>query len=248
MDKPDTQGYRIQLANENTLLLLANTECKQDKITEIARTISGILEWLGVPDGFTVYLWWRDDPRVLDVKEFPNRRNVNGGWAFTNSSEVFVYRAEEYDRVVIHETIHAMGWDWEMPQTPLSCWKLGKNAKVMPHLFEAWTELFAEWLYCAWHDIDWETQRKYQDYQAVQILARNKHKDWDENTNVFAYYVLKAALAPHVQFVWVHGNGATKDERNYILCTLSETELAKLRHKAMETKPERLSLRMTVRE
>ena len=245
MDKPDTQGYRIQLANENTLLLLANTECKQDKITEIARTISGILEWLGVPDGFTVYLWWRDDPRVLDVKEFPNRRNVNGGWAFTNSSEVFVYRAEEYDRVVIHETIHAMGWDWHMDESPLRCWGLQSDSTVSPHLFEAWTELYAEVLWCAWNNVAWSKQRIYQDMQALQIIVRNGDASWKENTNVFAYYILKATLAPHVEFLLVFGNGTTEAERHRVLCSLVEPELTRLRAASKSVEPKRISLRMT---
>jgi len=244
MNDSKTQGIHISLPNDRSIILFTQDEAT---IPDIAQNVAGILSWLGAPKGFRVYLWWRDDPRLLGVQEFPSRRTVNGGWAYPNSTEVFVYRSEEYDRVVIHECVHALGWDWEMPTTPLPCWNLGPNASVTPHLFEAWTELLAEWLYCAWHEIEWEIQRKHQDYQAVQILARNTHKDWDENTNVFAYYVLKAALAPHVQFVWVHGNGVTQDERNHILCTLSSPELEKLRTRASTTEPEALSLCMTVR-
>ena len=160
---------------------------------------------------------------------------------------VYIYRVEEYDRVLIHETIHAMKWDWEMPETPLPCWGLAQDAVVAPALFEAWTELYAEWLWCGWHDVPWEDQRAHQDDQAIQLLARAP-SIWNEDTNLFAYYVLKAALAPHVAFLWVFGNGATPDERQRVLCGLVEPELRRLREVAAHTTPRALSMCMTVKK
>ena len=241
MDDTKTRGFNIALSKSRTLFLLtADTSI----IPAVTKHVRGLLEWLGVPDTFKVYLWWRDDPRMLEVEDFPNRRNVNGGWAYANSDEIFIYRAEEYDRVLIHETIHAMGWDWDMPSEPLACWGLNKNSTVSPHLFEAWTELLAEWLWCAWNRKDWSRQRTHQEEQAIQILARES-AIWNENTNVFAYYVLKAALAPHVEFLWTFSNGVTKEERLRVLCSLVDPELVRLRKEARGVRPKRIPLRMT---
>jgi hypothetical protein len=46
--------------------------------------------------------------------------------------------------------------------------------------------------------LTWTKQRKWQDQQAIAILARAPQV-WAEDTNVFAYYVLKAVLAQDVQ-------------------------------------------------
>ena len=211
-------------------------------IASVAAETDALLTWLGTPRGFTVYLYWRDDPRRLEAMEWPSRRNVNGGWTVPGSRDITVYRSEEWDRVLIHETIHALEWDWDMPETPMPCWKFRQDDKLQPALFEAWTELYAEWLWCGWHNMPWSTQRAWQDAQAVQILARAKK--WSEDTNVFAYYVLKAALAQHMPFLWIHGKVVAADW-NYILCDLIEADLARLYRAAATTTPTNISLRMT---
>ena len=98
-----------------------------------------ILRWLGAATGFKIYLWYRDDPRQLRVNQWPTKTQVNGGWTTVGTPNIVIYRKEEWERVLIHELIHAMHWDWKVDSTPKSCWKLKKTDKLNPHLFEAWT-------------------------------------------------------------------------------------------------------------
>jgi hypothetical protein len=238
IDADTTQSHAIDLTGGGILVLFTQESAT---IATIAKEVNDLLVWLGTPRGFTVFLWWRDDPRILSAEEWPSKRSVNGGWTIPDTNSINVYRREEYDRVLIHEVIHGMGWDWKMPEKPLPCWGLGQG-QTMPHLFEAWTELYAEWLWCGWHNVSWKSQRKWQDYQATQILARQKHT-WQENTNVFAYYILKAALAPHIEFLWVFANGITEEERYTVLCRLTGPELARLRNTSVTA--EAMSLRMS---
>ena len=238
----------VELSLENnTYLRLCLKSQDSPKIQEIAGECNAILQWLGVPPGFRVYLWWIDWPRRIQKEEWPSRVSVNGGWAMKGNPEVFVYRIEEWQRVLIHETIHALEWDWQMPTKPLACWGLGEHAEVSPHLFEAWTELYAEWLFCGWFNIAWAKQRAWQDEQALQILARHRNNaDWKENTNIFAYYVLKACLAPHIAFVWSFGNGQNEEERSNVLCSLVQPRLKMLREHAKSVKPREICMCMTV--
>jgi len=57
---------------------------------------------------------------------------------------------------------------------------------------------------------------------------------------------LKAALAPHFEFLWVFGQGKTDDEKRYVMCGLVTPELDRLRRIAKETTPQDMSLRMSV--
>lgn len=214
--------------------------------TAIPQEAIRLLTWLGAPAGFQVYLFWREDPRTANAKEPLNANNVNGGFAVPGISKVYVYRSEEWDRVLLHECIHALGWDW--PEFPIQpCWKLHPSSKLMPTLFEAWTELFAEWLWCLWHSSPsdttgktWKQQRTWQDQQAVQVLARHKGV-WKETTNVFAYYVLKAALAPHINLLLLLGSEVNQLE----ICELAGKELNNLRYRAKHEVPHDMRLRMT---
>jgi hypothetical protein len=236
-----TQAVAVDLTSGTRLLFVTQD---QSVLPSIAAEANALFQWLGVPRGFTLILFWRDDPRIIKADEWPSRGNVNGGYAFSNSNEIVVYRQEEWDRVLIHEAIHALGWDWQIPIKPMPCWGLGEKAILAPHLFEAWTELYAEWLWCGWHSLTWENQMEWQEKQAIQILARAP-TPWKENTNIFAYYVLKAALAPHIGFLWTLQGGPNNVEQHYILCSLVGPKLAELQGKAKITRPTQISMRMT---
>lgn len=211
-------------------------------VQPIVETVERLLLWLGVKDGFSVNLWMCDTPRRIAATEWPDRTTVNGGWAMPGSNEIFVYREEEFERVILHECIHALGWDWPMGPTPPSCW--GVKGTLAPHLFEAWTECYAEWLFCAWHNIPWEDQMKWQQMQALQLLKRAPAV-WNEDTNVFAYYIVKAALAPHIAFLLPFQTGKTEDEKMFVLCGLVSEAIASMRIRARTTEPKAISLRMS---
>lgn len=160
-----------------------------------------ILRFLGAPTGFCVN-WWRIPlDRKLKPVQFPTRAEVNGGWARHNVPEVFIFRLEEWDRVLIHECIHAFNWDVLLNTSVKSCLNNSLGGEINEALFEAATELNAEWLWCVIHspstDIKgatWDSQTNWQQKQAFAILARYDNI-WKEDTSVFAYYVLKAVLA-----------------------------------------------------
>ncbi len=221
-------------------VLFFGSQAEQQHIVE---ECGKLWAWLGVQRPFTLVLWWRDDPRRISATEWPSKSTVNGGWTHQNGSTIYVYRQEEWDRVFLHEMIHALGWDWEMPEKPLACWGLPTGSNTVPALFEAWTELYAEWLWSAWHGVPWEKQRAWQDAQARQILARVRGP-WKENTSVYAYYVLKAALAPYMDQLLLYGNGTAK-EREAVLCRLAQPTLVALAAQARREQPHALSLRMT---
>lgn len=199
--------------------MLVWLDCDPDIVARDVDLCFRILAFLGAEPGFCVN-WWRIPfDRNAKPNLFPTRAEVNGGWARTGVPEVFIYRLEEWDRVLIHECIHALGWDVS-PGLPLKhCLEktLG-GGKLMDALFEAATELNAEWLWCIVHapvdDKDgstWVKQKQWQQKQAFAVLARSEAV-WNEDTSVFAYYVLKAVLGLEMEsflIQWLSGSVET---------------------------------------
>lgn len=232
---------------KHRLLLIVPADTLDTQVQrKIAEELGRLLGVLHPPRSFTTILWWRDDPRHLGADAWPTRREINGGWTVAGSSVICVYRAEEWTRVVLHEMIHALEWDWHMPYTaPLPCWGLPAGSHMMPAFFEAWTELLAEWIWCGFYGVDWRHQRAWQDMQARQILARHQEgMPWVENTSVFAYYVLKAALAPYMPTLWFQVGQPTE----VVLCEWTAEPLRRIREAGRQTSPVAFSLRMTVPE
>lgn len=247
MQRSDIQSIAYDLKKGHTLILTSHLPVYQNNA--VAEELDRILMWLEPDRPFQVFLWLRDDPRSVKANEWPSRRSINGGWTIPGSSAICVYREEEWERVVLHEMIHALEWDWKMPTQPDACWSVHSGIYT-PALFEAWTELLAEWFWCAWKSVSWPTQRKWQEFQALQILARHYRTNslWKENTSVFSYYILKTTLAPHMPFLWIHYNGDTEDERKKFLCKIVPSELHRLEKLAEKVIPTEISLCMTIKK
>ena len=199
--RPDTECICYSDDQYKMLIWLHHGE-SPDAIRKEVLWCFRVLRFLGAPVGVCVN-WWRiPSDRNVAPNAFPTRAEVNGGWARRGLPEVFIFREEEWDRVLIHECVHALAWDVEIGDGVKSCLEqsLG-NGNVMEALFEAATELNAEWMWCIIHSPEddysgatWLKQLTWQQNQAYVILARS-NKVWDEDTSVFAYYVLKAVLA-----------------------------------------------------
>jgi hypothetical protein len=138
----------------------------------------------------------------------PGRDHINGGWATPGVPEVHVYRREEAHKVMIHECIHALGLDvaGSLVTPVLHQFEAAFGRRLWPHLGEAYTEFFAEFLWSIASSTSLETARVTWNYQltcsekqAAQVWTRIHDATKDEDTNVFAYYVLKWVLMQHAE-------------------------------------------------
>ena len=107
--------------------------------------------------------------------------------------------------MMLHEMIHALGLDvpTEAIQAPLASLEVDLGRRLWPHLGEAFTELYAEWLWCVATGRPWAEQLACSQRQAAAIWARIRSSTQDEDTNVFAYYILKWVLMNHAAAVFV---------------------------------------------
>lgn len=185
-------GHTIHVVSDRT----------HDELTADLTLGLRILNWLSRRP--VVWYWW-DQPwaRELPAGVDPGRDHVNGGWAVPGILEVHVYRREEAHKVMIHEAIHALGLD--VPHVAVEPVRQTLEAefgrRLWPHLGEAFTELYAEWLWTvprasSLHKVRdlWTTQMRCSEDQAAIVWARIRDSVVDEDTNVFAYYVLKWVL------------------------------------------------------
>ena len=162
-----------------------------------------LLAWMtrGPP---VVWYWW-DQPwvRVVPAGEDPGRDHVNGGWAVPGVREVHTYRREEAHKVMLHEAVHALLLD--VPQSAVEPvrrrFEAAFGRSLWPHFGEAYTELFAEWLWSIAGARSlggarqrWAAQVACASRQAASVWARIRDSRADEDTNVFAYYVMKWVL------------------------------------------------------
>jgi hypothetical protein len=181
------------------------------------------MTWMRAPaDGPALTWFWWDQPwaRRMPARAVPLRDHLNGGWAVPGVPEVHVYRREEAHKVLLHESIHALRLDVpaEMLDPVRTAFEseLG-GRRLWPHIGEAYTELLAEWLWAiagarslADARRRWRLQRECARTQAGIVWSRIRELPpaAAEDTNVFAYYVLKYVLMLHEENVLVSPVGS----------------------------------------
>lgn len=171
-----------------------------------------ILKWMSRRRAITWFWWDHDRPRILPPFTAPAQKHLNGGWTSLDHSgppEVHVYRREEAHKVLIHECIHALGLDVPadalLESQRVAIERTLGGYRLYPHFGEAYTEFYAEFLWAAVSKTPlkaWSAQLACSEGQAKEVWARvSLTAPKEENTSVFAYYVMKWVLMQHVDHV-----------------------------------------------
>jgi len=205
-----------------------------------------------------VWYWWDQPwPRSLPGGVDPGRDHVNGGWAIPGVREVHVYRREEAHKVLLHETVHALGLD--VPHSAVEPvrqrFEAALGRRLWPHFGEAYTELFAEWLWSiasARSLLDarrrWTAQVACASRQAAAVWARVRDSREPEDTNIFAYYVMKWVLLrnpEHLAVALLSPTHAVGSWWNWWLESRASLEMAANRATATGSEDATLSMGMT---
>jgi len=227
--------------------------------------VNRIFLWLFIAEKFacrtcssemTIFLYMTDHIKLLPPKGHSIDK-INANTAFTtpcsHSTDIHLFRQEEWFKVFIHETFHNLGLDFStMSQTKvephiLTMFPLNiPDIRIFESYCEVWAELMNIMFSVYWHsknkgDINkildkmedlMQLERTFSMFQCTKVLHNygltysdiyqtSTHKanlgklgNYKEETNAFAYYVLKPILFFHLnEFIeWsIKHNGMTMD-------------------------------------
>lgn len=155
----------------------------------------------------TLYLL--DNLRRLDGDSILDKQEVNGGACRSTDTmaKITLWRKEEILKVMIHELIHGLGYDYKQDTPPIVQHYQQKYSIRSPKMntFEAYTEIHAElihsYLLATWMEgptfdmfqANVGIEREFSRIQASKVLSLPT-LDMNRETNVCAYYVIKTEL------------------------------------------------------
>ena len=210
---------------------------------DIDKCVKQINTWLQVASLYakrgcsktvTVYLYLTDLKKMLPKKDGFILDVENANTAFTTScqpsTEIILYRREEWFKVFIHESFHNLGLDFTDQNVKK---KLQAIFPVQSEfkLYETYTEMWAELMNIIFINVergftqslmqsltqDIQTEQKFSLFQTAKILDhfgmtysdifhKENHKKYKENTEVFCYFILKTLLLYNCNdFIeWLH--------------------------------------------
>lgn len=152
-----------------------------------------------------------------------NENNVNTGFTIPCSSDIVIYRQEEWYKVLIHELIHNVQLDFTGMHNNSNIKNKIKeivNVRSDILIFEAYTEFWADFINCCIYSFNISKHSKYKFdvillntlkfeccFKSLQMLKvlehynmdyialiNGKYKNYTETTNVLCYYLFSTML------------------------------------------------------
>lgn len=194
------------------------------------------LRWApaGCRASITVYIYWTPLKKRLPTVRGQPLTEINANTAFTMScsSEILLFRSEEWFKVLIHESMHCFGLDFSEKADAKVERYVASTLYALPstttvHLYEAYAETWARLLNAAFVSINtgdsltrllsvevrhsgvvMANVLRHQGYTYDDLFDKAVMRSYKERTNAFAYYVLTYVLmSDYKAFVeWCRGN------------------------------------------
>lgn len=144
------------------------------------------------------------------AKEHVCETHINGGFTNPFGNDIYVFREEEYTKVMIHEIlhhsreIHNNGFVERQLNELKREFNIAKDTVLIPN--EAVVEFWATIANCVYMSIEYNqhfkkllnTELGFSMYQSRKILEKQGNTPWYEKTNSYCYVIFKTILLKNI--------------------------------------------------
>lgn len=132
--------------------------------------------------------------------------NINGGFTYFNSNNIYIIRKEDYEKVILHELlhhseIHFEGWSNDNIKQVKNICRIADKQFLLPNeaIIETYAVIFNVIFYCIEHNMSFTSlkkmfaeDKKHNIAIAKKILTKQGNTEWYEKTHSYCYIVLRA--------------------------------------------------------
>ena len=158
-----------------------------------------------------IYIIFTPFKRFYDIDKNIGPDHINGGFTTVNENKIFVFRNEEYAKVMIHEIVHhckAIHSDIFHGHNIMAlkqAFNISEKTVLIPN--EAIVELWATIFYC--HMLSYEyyipvhkllgIELNFGISQSQKMIEKQNGKKWVETSNAFCYVIFKTILLANLK-------------------------------------------------
>lgn len=205
--------YHIYLNNININLYVYSTK-KLDtfnyiKLLKVYKRISIIYKYYNLNKNINIHLSFWNKPRTFPKNDFFRSKNINGGFTDFLSNDIYIFRKDEYPKVILHEFIHHIDI-LNMSIINISTYNKKKiknffniheNCNFIPveAIIEFWCHIYNTIFISIEYNIPFKLlfnkELNFTLFQYNKIMNNYKFiNKWYEETNVFSYFIIKLIL------------------------------------------------------
>jgi hypothetical protein len=180
-----------------------------DIITTVIKRIYTLVKIYSITYPLRIWFIPIKSKRRFPVKgEIVDSKHINGGYTYLHNHNIFVYRYEDFEKVILHEVLHnsilQIPWADKNISELRELFKINNKSSFQP------TEAFIEFWAIYYHVrfIAYETGKSFSNllekeilwnlYLTRKLLKYQKkyfeEKGWYEYTNSFSYIIIKTIL------------------------------------------------------
>lgn len=157
--------------------------------------------------------------------------NINGGFTYFNSNNIYIIRKEDYEKVILHELLHHSDIHFErwsnnnINQIKNIC-GISDKQFLLPNeaIIETYAVIFNVIFYCIEHNMPFSSLKKMlaEDKEhniaiAKKILTKHGNTKWYEKTHSYCYIVLRAIFYIYFkEFVQIYRYNNDDDITSFI--------------------------------
>ena len=230
------KGYRIKYKNITFYILtkkVITPKMRQHLYNSIYRVflIKKLFD-IKSYQGFNYYILLNPLKRKLPNKKNENVAaiNINGGFTYINSNNIYIVRKEDYEKVIIHELLHHNNFihydNWNISNIKIlkTIFRIEKTQIFIPN--EAIVETFAiilnVILFSIENNISFKKilikDRKHNLIIAKKIIDKQENNLWSEKTHSYCYIVIRAVFYLYFkEFVKIYKGNNDNDITNFII-------------------------------
>jgi hypothetical protein len=159
-----------------------------------------------------IHLLLTSAKKMMDENCVMGPRHINSGFTFINKNEIFIFRKEEFAKVIIHELIHHdknIHSDYIKPENKqrlLAHFNINPQTEFI--LNEAIVELWATVIHLSLISKEYKLSFKellsaeinyslFKSRQILKIQQKKVNKEWFDKCNIFNYIIIKTILFFH---------------------------------------------------
>jgi hypothetical protein len=206
-----TSIYNYKYQNLITKVYYRNNKDKINipKIQRVIKRAFQVVNNLNNHKFFTIHLILSKAKKEFVFDRIITSSNVNSGFTYANGNEIFIFREEEYPKVIIHELLH------HQKMIDNQEFKTENKLRLMKHfninnqtililnetIIELWALILHLYLISNEYNLSfkelYDIEFKYsclKSYQILKLQETYKNNEWCDKCNIYSYIIFKMII------------------------------------------------------
>ena len=158
---------------------------------------------------FIIHLILSPAKKIIETNKILTSKNTNSGFTYSNGNEIFIFREEEFSKVLIHELIHHDqlihndNFKLVNKKRLMNYFEITKDTILI--LNEAIIEFWATLVHLAFVSCQYKinyldlykkelSYSLFKSYQILRLKETYKNKQWCDKCNIYSYIIFKTIL------------------------------------------------------